>query len=170
MTLPRLASRLLRSRRFGYVLAGGLYVVASGALGFALAQQALRTVDQITDFSASAASGMFRFAPDLVRIAPGETVTFLNSRGSHTVKTQRGLWPEGAPKVDIAGRLRAEVPFDQPGLYGLICGRHGKYGMVMLVAVGDVDATADDLAEVDSFRVSALAKAGFRRLLSAVAE
>ena len=169
MILSRLVSRP-RSRRFGYALAAGLFVAASGALGFALAKQAVRTVDQITDFSASAASGMFRFAPDLVRIAPGETVTFLNSRGSHTVKTQRGLWPEGTPKVDIAGQLRAEVPFDQPGLYGVICGRHGKYGMVMLVAVGDVEVTDDDLAKVDSLRISALAKDGFRRLLSAVAE
>ena len=120
--------------------------------------------------SASAASGMFRFAPDLVRIAPGETVTFLNSRGSHTVKTQKGLWPEGAPTVDIAGQLSTDVPFDEPGLYGVICGRHGKYGMVMLVAVGDVEVTADDMAKVESFGISALAKAGFRRLLSAVAE
>ena len=169
MTLSRFFSRQ-RIGHVGRTLAACLAVVVVGGIGFAFGQQAHRTVDQITDFSATAASGMFRFAPDLVRIAPGETVTFLNSRGSHTVKTQKGLWPEGAPLVDIAGQLRADVPFDEPGLYGLICGRHGRYGMVMLVAVGDVEVTAEDLDKVDTLRLSALAKAGFRRLLGEVAE
>ena len=155
---------------FRSALAASLVMTAFGLLGFALAAQGPKTVDQITDFSATAASGMFRFAPDLVRVAPGETVTFLNSRGSHTVKTQKGLWPEGTPRIDIAGQLRAEVPFNEPGLYGVICGRHGKYGMVMLVAVGDVEVTAEDIEEVDSFRISALAKKGFRRLLSEVTD
>lgn len=142
---------------------------AVGGLGVAFAQQALRTVDQITDSSATAASGMFRFAPDLVRIAPGESVTFLNSRGSHTVNTQRGLWPEGVPEIDISGQQRAEIVFDRSGLYGVTCRRHGKYGMLMLVAVGDATATADDLASVDELGISRRAKAGFRRLLSELA-
>ncbi len=160
------------ARRHGerLVFAAFLVLVALGGFSVASGKTASGTVDQITDFSATAASGMFRFAPDLMRIAPGDTVTFLNSRGSHTVKSQAGLWPDGAPAVDIVGRLRADVPFDRPGLYGVTCRRHGKYGMVMLVAVGDVEVTAADMARIETLRASALAKAGFRRLLSRVAE
>lgn len=169
MTVSRVVS-LARSSGLCRIFAACVVVVLLSGISFAFGQQARKTVDQITDFSATAASGMFRFAPDLVRVAPGETVTFLNSRGSHTVKTQKGLWPEGTPPIDIAGQLRADVPFDEPGLYGVICGRHGKYGMVMLVAVGDVEVTAEDMEKVDTLRVSALAKEGYRRLLSAVAE
>ena len=169
MILSRLVPSA-RKRRYLGAIAASLYLATCGAVGVVFAKEVLATVDQLTDFSASAASGMFRFAPDLVRVEPGETVTFLNSRGSHTVKTQRGFWPEGAPTVNIAGQLRVDVPFDEPGLYGVICGRHGKYGMVMLVAVGDVEVTAEDMAKVETLRVSELAKAGFRRLLSEVAE
>ena len=169
MTLFRLFS-LWRSRSFCRAFAACLSVVALGGLGFTVGAKVTSTVNQLTDASATAASGMFRFAPDLVRIAPGETVTFLNSTGAHTVKTQKGLWPEGAASINIRGQMRTEVPFDEPGIYGVICGRHGKYGMVMMVAVGDVEVTEEDMAKVDTLRASKLAKAGFRRLLAAVGE
>lgn len=143
---------------------------AAGVLlgvGLAAAERAQLTVDQVTDFSASSASGMFRFAPDMIRVAPGETVTFLNSRGSHTVKAQKGFWPDGVEPVDIAGQTRADVTFDQPGIYGVTCARHGKYGMVMLVAVGDAAPTAEDFTRVAALPASDRAKAGYLRLLEA---
>lgn len=153
-------------------LRDGLPVVAAIAvcfsIGFAAANQALRTVDQLTDFSASSASGMFQFAPELLRVAPGETVTFLNSRGSHTVLSQKGLWPDDVPPVDIAGQLRADVVFDQPGIYGVTCRRHGKYGMVMLVAVGDVSPGEEDFARVSELPANARARAAYKRLLEAL--
>lgn len=137
-------------------------------VGLAAAERTHLTIDQVTDFSASSASGMFRFAPDLIRVSPGETVTFLNSRGSHTLKAQKGFWPEEAQTVDIAGQTRAEVVFEQPGLYGVTCARHGKYGMVMLVAVGDVALTQDDIARVAELPAGDRAKAGYLRLLEAL--
>lgn len=149
-------------------LALGTLAGVTLGVGLALAERAELAVDQITDFSASSASGMFRFAPDLLLIAPGETVTFLNSRGSHTVKAQKGFWPDGVAPVDIAGQTRADVVFDQPGLYGVTCARHGKYGMVMLVAVGDVAVTEDDIARMSDLPASDRAKAGYRRLLEAL--
>ena len=143
---------------------------AAGVLlgvGLAAAERAQLTVDQVTDFSASSASGMFRFAPDMIRVAPGETVTFLNSRGSHTVKAQKGFWPDRVEPVDIAGQTRADVTFDQPGIYGVTCARHGKYGMVMLVAVGDAAPTEEDFARGAVLPASDRAKAGYLRLLEA---
>ncbi len=148
----------------GALLPAAITTVFFG-VGFAGASQALRTVDQLTDFSVSSASGMFRFAPDLVHVEPGETVTFLNSRGSHTVFSQKGLWPDGVPPVDISGQLRADVVFDRPGLYGVTCRRHGRYGMVMLVAVGDVIPGEEDFARVSELPANSLAKAGYQRLL-----
>ncbi|QDG76152.1 plastocyanin/azurin family copper-binding protein [Labrenzia sp. PHM005] len=133
--------------------------------GYAMAAMSHRTVDQITNFSVSSASGMFQFAPNLVRIEPGETLTFLNSRGAHTVKSQKGFWPEGAPEVDITGQLEADVVFDTPGLYGVTCRRHGKYGMVMLVAVGDVEPTQEDYEKISKLKASKSAKDGYQRLM-----
>ncbi|MEM6676952.1 MAG: plastocyanin/azurin family copper-binding protein [Pseudomonadota bacterium] len=152
----------------------GVGLIGLAAVGFCLGWTAgtlareVVTIDQITDHTATSAMEMFRFAPDFVEIAPGESVVFLNSRGSHTVKSQEGLWPEGAPTVDISGQLRAEVVFDAPGLYGLICGRHGKYGMAMLVVVGDVSVTDDDRAAIEEIRGSERARATFRKLFDQV--
>ncbi len=136
------------------------------AAGYAMAAAASHTVDQVTDFSVSSASGMFRFAPELVEIEPGETLTFLNSRGSHTVRSQVGFWPEDAPEVDISGQLKTDVTFDAPGLYGVTCRRHGKYGMVMLVAVGDVKAREADFERIEKLKANKRAKDGYKKLLS----
>lgn len=133
--------------------------------GYAMAAMADRTVDQITNFSVSSASGMFQFAPNLVRIEPGETLTFLNSRGAHTVKSQKGFWPEGAPEVDITGQLEADVVFEKAGIYGVTCRRHGKYGMVMVVAVGDVEPTEEDYKKISELKANKRAKDGYQRLL-----
>lgn len=126
-------------------------------------------VDQVTDIGASAASGMFRFSPELLRIAPGDTVTFLNSRGSHTVRTQQGLWPEDAAPIDIRGQSRTTVTFESPGLYGIACGRHGRYGMAMIVAVGAVDA-GSVAPIIDELDAPDRARETFRDLLARLSD
>ncbi|MEM8569519.1 MAG: plastocyanin/azurin family copper-binding protein [Pseudomonadota bacterium] len=129
------------------------------------AQDAQVVVDQFTDLSAPTAAKMYRFTPNIVRIKPGATVEFLNSRGSHTVHSQSGLWPLDVPPVAIAGQSSALVTFDAPGIYGLTCHRHGRYGMVMLVLVGDVDHTQVD---VSTLPASDLAKSAYEGLLSEI--
>lgn len=94
------------------------------------------TVDQITDVRATAATNMFRFEPDLVRLSPGEELTFLNSRGDHTVHSVPEIWPEGVPPVAIAHRPEVTIRLEREGFYGFRCRRHGQYGMVMLAVVG----------------------------------
>lgn len=105
----------------------------------------VHVVHQHSDPLAAVARHMFRFEPPTLILEPGETVAFLNSVASHTVTTQKGLWPDGVEPVDIRGRSRAEVIFDVPGLYGITCARHGRYGMTMLIAVGGegIAAAAD---------------------------
>lgn len=107
---------------------------------------------------------MFRFAPALVRIAPGESVTFLNSRGEHTVHAILDLWPEGAPTVSISNQSEVRVQFDAPGLYGFRCARHGRYGMTMLVVVGPApDAETAQMA-VEAARLARRERDALERL------
>ncbi len=41
------------------------------------------------------------------------------------------------PPVAIHNAPELRIPFPDPGMYALRCARHGRYGMVMLVVVGD---------------------------------
>ncbi|MEM9431176.1 MAG: plastocyanin/azurin family copper-binding protein [Pseudomonadota bacterium] len=138
-----------------------LAVLAATAVS---AAEEVRVVHQHSDAMASTAAEMFRFEPRILALAPGETVAFLNSVGSHTVLSQKGLWPEGVETVDIRGRARAELVFDRPGLYGITCARHGRYGMVMLIAVGPEGLEAAAALDLDEVDASARAKDAYRSL------
>lgn len=122
-------------------------------------------VDQLTRPNASIATELYAFAPDLVRIPAGGTVRFLNSLGHHTVITQTGMLPDGAEPIAIRGQKSADVPFTVPGLYGLTCERHGPYGMVMLVIVGETLANRSEAeAAIPAGRNAAKWRALFARL------
>ncbi|MEQ8778775.1 MAG: hypothetical protein RIE06_03910 [Roseibium album] len=97
-------------------------------------------IDQISDPTAEFVLDMFRFEPDFVRLPVGGRVTFNNSRGQHTVISANGLIPEGVEKISIANTASETRTLDVPGLYVLTCKVHGRYGMVMLIAVGDREA------------------------------
>ena len=124
-----------------------------------------KTVDQITDPTATAAENMFRFEPDFVTLSPGDELTFLNSRSDHTVHSVPELWPEGVPMVKIAHKKEAGVRFDREGFYGFRCRRHGQYGMVMLVVVGRPGGAADLRPVLETMRAKTRERAGFARLL-----
>lgn len=127
--------------------------------------QTVFEVDQITDPKATAASNMFRFEPDLVQLAPGDEVAFLNSRADHTVHSVPELWPEGMPEVRIGGKKRVEVRFEREGFYGFRCQRHGQYAMVMLVVAGKPAVTASLRETVRTMRAKDRERTGFTKLL-----
>lgn len=107
--------------------------------GTAFAQTEIQSqdIDQITDPAAETVLDMFRFEPDFVALPLGGRVTFNNSRGQHTVHSVKGLIPEGVEAISIANTASETRTMDVPGLYVLSCKVHGRYGMVMLIAVGE---------------------------------
>ena len=119
------------------ILAINLMAAVCMLVGTAAIAVQVIPVNQLTDVGATAATGMFSFAPDYIEIEPGDEVKFLNSTGEHTVHAVPELWPEGTKKVAISNRAESNFTFDQPGFYGVTCRRHGRYGMVLLVKVGD---------------------------------
>ncbi|MEM1079458.1 MAG: plastocyanin/azurin family copper-binding protein [Pseudomonadota bacterium] len=122
-------------------------------------------IDQITDPRATAATNMFRFAPDLVVTSPGTEITFLNSRGEHTVHSVPQLWPEGVDQVGIRAQKEAGVRLSAPGLYGFRCQRHGKYGMVMLVVAGEAPKLDDVAERIAAMTAGMREKAAFANLI-----
>jgi pseudoazurin len=88
-------------------------------------------------------AGAMVFEPAAVRIAPGDTVTFVPTDKSHNAETMKELLPAGAEA--FKGKISQEVvvTFSVPGTYGIKCLPHYAMGMVMAVVVGDGPAAFD---------------------------
>jgi pseudoazurin len=79
------------------------------------------------------------FEPAFVQAAPGDTIRFLAADKGHNAEINKGMLPEGAEA--FSGKINEEfdVTLDVEGVYGVICKPHFAMGMVMTIAVGDVE-------------------------------
>jgi pseudoazurin len=87
--------------------------------------------------------GAMVFEPDFIKIAPGDSVTFVPTDKSHNVETFKGLIPDGAAEFKSKPSERFQVKFDIPGAYVVKCTPHFAMGMVALIQVGDNPANLD---------------------------
>lgn len=84
--------------------------------------------------------GAMVFEPAGVKIAAGDTVTFIPTDKGHNAEIIKGLHPEGAAEFKGKMNEKITVTFDVPGAYGVKCAPHVGMGMVALVVVGDAPA------------------------------
>lgn len=94
------------------------------------------------------ADGAMVFEPSLLKIAVGDTVTFIPTDKSHNVETIKGMLPEGAEPTKGKASQETIITFTVPGAYGLKCAPHFTMGMVALVIVGDAPANLDAVRAV----------------------
>ncbi len=85
------------------------------------------------------------FEPAFVRVAPGDTIRFVATDRGDNAETGDGMLPEGAEAFKGRNNEEIEVTLDIEGVYGVICKPHFAMGMVMTIAVGDVEAPEDFL-------------------------
>jgi pseudoazurin len=83
-------------------------------------------------------TGMMTFEPSIVKIAPGDTVRFINTDKGHNVESIDGMAPDGAPPFASKVNEGLTVAFDKTGIYGFRCKPHYGMGMVGMVVVGTV--------------------------------
>ncbi|PKR89625.1 pseudoazurin [Pleomorphomonas diazotrophica] len=83
------------------------------------------------------AKGMMVFEPDLVKVQPGDTVTFVATDPGHDAQSVPGMLPGGAQPFEGKIGKDLTVTFTQPGVYGVKCKPHYVMGMVAVVVVGD---------------------------------
>ena len=110
---------------------------------------------------------MFRFVPDYLVIQPGDTVRFSGSVGEHTITSVARMLPEGAEEIEINSTPSKDIRFDIPGVYGLKCRVHNRYGMVALLIVG---SPVDNLETARTFRLKRFGKKRMDELLDRAAE
>ena len=89
------------------------------------------------------AEGAMVFEPAFVKVAPGDTVTFIPTDKGHNVETIKDMIPDGAKAFKSKMNETYKVTFDTPGAYGVKCMPHVGMGMVGLVVVGDAPANLD---------------------------
>ncbi len=78
------------------------------------------------------------FEPNVVKIAPGDSVHFIATDKSRNVESIEGMIPAGATPFKGEMNKDLTVTFDQPGAYGVKCKPHYGMGIVVgLVVVGE---------------------------------
>lgn len=88
-------------------------------------------------------AGAMVFEPALIKVAPGDTVTFLPTDKGHNAETMKEIIPEGAETFKGAMGKEVVAAFTAPGVYGIKCAPHYGMGMVALVVVGDAPANLE---------------------------
>ena len=79
------------------------------------------------------------FEPAFVQAAAGDTIRFVATDRGHNAEINDDMLPEGAEPFKGRINEEIEVTFDIEGVYGVICKPHFAMGMVMTIAVGDVE-------------------------------
>src|SRR4030095_5001316 len=89
------------------------------------------------------AEGIMVVEPNVVKIAPGDSVHFVAADKGHNVESIDGMIPEGAAPFKGEMNKDMTVTLDKPGVYGFKCKPHYGMGMVGLIVVGEpVNKTA----------------------------
>ncbi|MCX8474784.1 MAG: pseudoazurin [Sphingomonas sp.] len=83
------------------------------------------------------AAGMMVFESSILRIKPGESVTFTPNDMGHNAESIPGMVPAGAQPFKGAMSKPLTVTFTKPGVYGFKCAPHLGMGMVGVIVVGN---------------------------------
>lgn len=101
------------------------------------------------------------FTPDILRIQPGDTVTFVPTNNGHNTASKRGVIPDGADPWNSTMDEEFSITLTVPGVYGYVCIPHYEMGMVGLIIVGD---EMPNLENAKQTRHIGTARAAFRTL------
>jgi len=85
------------------------------------------------------------FEPAFIQAQPGDTVKFIAASKGHNAEVNKDMVPEGAEVFKGKINEEIEVTLDVEGVYGVICKPHYAMGMVMTIAVDDVEVPDDFL-------------------------
>jgi pseudoazurin len=109
---------------------------------------------------------MWQFEPAFLKIAPGDTVTFVPTDKGHNSEATDKTIPQGA--VPWKGKINEpiRITYDQEGVYLYKCLPHATLGMVGIIQVGDSTANVD---LVKSANIAGKGKARLAELIKQVA-
>jgi plastocyanin len=107
------------------------------------------------------------YKPDIVYIQPGDTVRWTNMTSHNAVSY---VVPEGATGFGEKGKLPGgsfSATFDKEGIYGYVCEPHIGFGMVGVVAVGNITQEMKDAAMKQA---NEILEGPFKRLIGKISK
>jgi pseudoazurin len=110
-------------------------LVAGAVMAMAVAAPAAAKDVQVKMLN-KGAHGAMVFEPALVKVAPGDTVTFVATDKGHNAEIISTMMPAGAAPFKGKMNQNVTVKFTKPGVYGYKCLPHYGMGMVGAVIVG----------------------------------
>ena len=137
-----------------------------GAAAATLLATPAMAADHVVKMLNKGAAGTMVFEPALLKIAPGDSVTFLSVDKIHNAESIPGMLPPGATPFKGQMSQSLKVQFSKPGIYGYKCLPHYGMGMVGVVIVG----TATNLDAARAISQPGRAKQAMAALLSQVPE
>jgi pseudoazurin len=143
-----------KKMRISFLIGGAI-----AALAFASPAAA---ADHVVKMLNKGKAGAMVFEPALVKVKPGDTVTFVPTDKSHNAESITGMLPAGAKPFKGKMNQPLKVTFSKPGVYGYKCLPHYGMGMVGVVVVGN----PGNLASAQKVSHPGKAKQAFGRLLS----
>ena len=117
------------------------------------------------------ANGAMVFEPSFLKVAPGDTVTFVPTDKTHNTESIKDMLPEGAEPWKGKVNEEVKITLSTEGIYGVKCTPHYAMGMVAVIQVGD---NPPNLAAAKAVKHPAIAQkrivAAFEQNLAAKAE
>ena len=109
----------------------------------------------------------WQFEPAFLKIAPGDTVTFIPADKGHNSEALEATIPEGATPWKGSFNEPVAVTYEQEGVYLYKCLPHAPLGMVGVIQVGDA---APNLEAVNSANLPGKAETRAAELLAKVTQ
>lgn len=116
-------------------------ILLVGALSLSLSIQTARADEMVVEMLNKSSGQTYAYAPDLIRLQPGDSVMFRPTDKGHNAITIDGMLPDGAARIDVGFNKEIKITFDRPGIYGVKCVPHVGLGMVGLIIVGEPNDT-----------------------------
>ena len=116
-------------------------LVGGAAVALAMASPAAAKDHQVKMLNSGNGRAMV-FSPEVVRAAPGDTVTFVATDKGHNAEIISGMIPAGAAPFKGKMNQNLTVKLTKPGVYGFKCMPHYGMGMVGAVIVGNAAPNA----------------------------
>jgi pseudoazurin len=139
-------------------------IVVAG-LAAALVAPALAKTVEVKMLNKGTQGGFMVFEPAFVKIAPGDSVSFVPTDPAHDVVSLPDIAPKGAQAFTGQIGKPLTVKFTAEGLYGYKCAPHVSMGMVGLIQVGKAANKAD--AATAAAKMPGLAKTKMTGLIAA---
>ena len=117
-----------------------MFSLVAGAAAAVLLASPAAAADHVVKMLNKGAHGAMVFEPALVKVAPGDTVTFVATDKGHNAESIAGMIPAGAAPFKGKMNQNFTVKFTKPGVYGYKCLPHYGMGMVGAVYVGNSTA------------------------------